>query len=295
MDFSRETNNKNCSMNSLPMLVSLIETAIKEKTIDKMYGDFLEEAIKMGLSSYTLNVLVINAKNRIENEDIDSSDDLIIPFVYRQDIIKPKPEIQYIYKTQEKVVVKNKKGYGFIISLVIVLLLNVGIVALFCQNTTDVLIDTSNSLSSIEAKVDNVKAITQIGNSPIHTFKSWSSTNKEHNSTSNKDYSFDIKKGDKLSFDYNVSSESGYDKLNVYLYTQSDTTKLLTKSGIETGTKTHTFNNNGNVIVRFEYSKDGSYHRNNDVVKVTNINVYKPYSVQINEIKEILNQTEKYN
>lgn len=184
MDFSRETNNKNCSMNSLPMLVSLIETAIKEKTIDKMYGDFLEEAIKMGLSSYTLNVLVINAKNRIENEDIDSSDDLIIPFVYRQDIIKPKPEIQYIYKTQEKVVVKNKKGYGFIISLVIVLLLNVGIVALFCQNTTDVLIDTSNSLSSIEAKVDNVKAITQIGNSPIHTFKSWSSTNKEHNSTS---------------------------------------------------------------------------------------------------------------
>lgn len=49
-------------MNSLPMLVSLIETAIKEKTIDKMYGDFLEEAIKMGLSSYTLNVLVINAK-----------------------------------------------------------------------------------------------------------------------------------------------------------------------------------------------------------------------------------------
>ena len=85
-----------------------------------------------------------------------------------------------------------------------------------------------------------------------------------------------------------MSSESGYDKLNVYLYTHSDTTKLLTKSGVESGTKTHTFNNGGDVVVRFEYSKDGSLHGNNDVVKVSNINVYKPYNIQINEIKELL-------
>lgn len=122
MDFSREANNKNCSMNSLPMLVSLIETAIKEKTIDKMYGDFLEEAIKMGLSSYTLNVLVINAKNRIENEDIDNSDDLIIPFVYRQDIIKPEPEIKKII--QEKVVYKKAKGFVTLIVSSILLLIS---------------------------------------------------------------------------------------------------------------------------------------------------------------------------
>lgn len=288
MDFSGETNNKDCTMNSLPMLVSLIETAIKEKTIDKMYGDFLEEAVKMGLSSYTLNVLIINAKKRIENGNTDSNDDIIIPFVYRSDIIKPKPEIKYIYKTQEKIVIRNKKGYGFIMSLIIVLLLNVVIIALFCQNTTEDLINTSNSLSSIERKVEKVNAITQIGSTPIHSFKSWTSTNKEHNTKSNKDYSFTIKKGDKFSFDYNVSSESGYDKLNVYLYTHSDTTKLLTKSGVESGTKTHTFNNGGDVVVRFEYSKDGSYHRNNDVVKVSNINVYKPYNIQINEIKELL-------
>ena len=218
MDFSGETNNKDCTMNSLPMLVSLIETAIKEKTIDKMYGDFLEEAVKMGLSSYTLNVLIFNAKKRIENGNTDSNDDIIIPFIYRPDIIKPKPEIKYIYKTQEKIVIRNKKGYGFIMSLIIVLLLNVVIIALFCQNTTEDLINTSNSLSSIERKVEKVNAITQIGSTPIHSFKSWTSTNKEHNTKSNKDYSFTIKKGDKLSFDYNVSSESGYDKLNVYLY-----------------------------------------------------------------------------
>lgn len=288
MDFSGETNNKDCTMNSLPMLVSLIETAIKEKTIDKMYGDFLEEAAKMELSSYTLNVLIINAKKRIENGNTDSDDDILIPFVYRSDIIKPKPEIKYVYKAQEKIVIRNKKGFGFIMSLIIVLLLNVVIISLFSQDTKEDLIITSNSLSSIERKVEKVNAITQIGSTPIHSFKSWTSTNKEHNTKSNKDYSFTIKKGDKLSFDYNVSSELGYDTLNVYLYTHSDTTKLLTKSGVELGTMTHTFNNGGDVIVRFEYSKDGSYHRNNDVVKVSNINVYKPYNVQINEIKELL-------
>ena len=109
MDFSGETNNKDCTMNSLPMLVSLIETALEEKTIDKMYGDFLEEAVKMGLSSYTLNVLIINAKKRIENGKTNSNDDIIIPFVYRSDIIKQKPEIKRVI--QEKVVYKQPKGY----------------------------------------------------------------------------------------------------------------------------------------------------------------------------------------
>lgn len=270
------------------MLVSLIETAIKEKTIDKMYGDFLEEAIKIGMSSYTLNVLIINAKKRMENGDTDSNDDMIIPFIYRSNIIKPKPEIKYIYRTQEKIVVRNKKGYGYIISLIVILLLNVGIIALFCQNTMEDLIDTRHSLSSIECKVEKVNAITNIGSAPIQSFKSWTSTNKENNSKSKKDYSFTIKKGDKLSFDYNVSSEPVFDKLNVYLYTNTDTTRLLTKSGAESGTKTYTFNNDGEVVLRFEYSKDGSYHRNNDVVKVSNINIYKPYSTQINEIKELL-------
>lgn len=113
-------------MNSLPMLVSLIETSIKEKTIDKMYGDFLEEAVKMGLSSYTLNVLIFNAKKRIENGNTDSNDDILIPFVYRSDIIKPKPEIKKII--QEKVVYKKPKGYialivGPILLFILVLLI----------------------------------------------------------------------------------------------------------------------------------------------------------------------------
>lgn len=127
MDFSGETNNKDCTMNSLPMLVSLIETAIKEKTIDKMYGNFLEEAVKMGLSSYTLNVLIFNAKKRIENGNTDSNDDVIIPFIYRPDIIKPKPEIKYVYKTQEKIIIRKEKGYVFFIILFAIAAIVLGI------------------------------------------------------------------------------------------------------------------------------------------------------------------------
>lgn len=311
MDLSRETNNKDCTMNSLPMLVSLIETAIKEKNIDKMYGDFLEKALKIGLSSYTLNILIVNAKNRIENSDTDYNDDLIIPFVYRPDIIKPKPEIKDIHEAQKEISIKNKEGYGFIISLIIILLLNVGIIALICHWSTKNLIGTSESLSFVKSQISKIRRIAQIGDTPTKSFEPWTSTNKEHNSKSNKDYSFTIKQGDKLYFDYNVSSEYGYDKLNVYLYTHSDTMNLLTVSGIKSGTKTYTFNNGGDVVARFEYSKDrsshrekdtvryinspdtidsdSSFHRNNDMVKISNIKIYKPYKVQINEIKNILN------
>lgn len=285
MDISREADNKNCTMNSLQMLVSLIETAIKERTLDKLYGDFLEEALKLGLSSYTLNILIVNTKKKIEDSNDDSDDDLILPFIYRPDIIKQDPEI----KVQDKQVVRNKKGYGFIISLVIVLLMDVGIIAMCCHRAQLDSRDTHKSLDSLETKMDKIKSIAQIDNAPVYSFDPWTSTNKQNNTKSNKDYSFTIQRGDKLSFDYDVSTELGYDELNVYLYANSDTLRLLTESGIASGTNTHIFDNSGDVTVRFEYSKDDSYSKDKDVVEISNINVYRPYNVQINEIKRILN------
>lgn len=285
MDISREADNKNCTMNSLQMLVSLIETAIKERTLDKLYGDFLEEALKLGLSSYTLNILIVNTKKKIEDSNDDSDDDLILPFIYRPDIIKQDPEI----KVQDKQVVRNKKGYGFIILLVIVLLMDVGIIAMCCHRAQIDSRDTHKSLDSLETKMDKIKSIAQIDNAPVYSFDPWTSTNKQNNTKSNKDYSFTIQRGDKLSFDYDVSTELGYDELNVYLYANSDTLRLLTESGIASGTNTHIFDNSGDVTVRFEYSKDDSYSKDKDVVEISNINVYRPYNVQINEIKRILN------
>ena len=164
MDFSGETYNKDCTMNSLPMLVSLIETAIKEKTIDKMYGDFLEEAIIMGLSSYTLNVLIINAKKRIENGNTDSNDDIIIPFVYRSDIIKPKPEIKKII--QEKVVYKKPKGYLALIVCAILLFILVFLIIYIKHGEIDRLQQTiADQSSRISIQSDSIRLKNSLINS----------------------------------------------------------------------------------------------------------------------------------
>ena len=156
MDFSGETNNKDHTMNSLPMFVSLIETAIKEKTIDKMYGDFLEEAVKMGLSSYTLNVLIINAKKRIENGNTDSNDDVIIPFIYRPDIIKPKPEIKIII--QEKVVYKKPKGYtALIVCTILLFILGISIISIKHGEIDRLQQTIDNQSSRISIQSDSIR------------------------------------------------------------------------------------------------------------------------------------------
>lgn len=269
-------------MSSLPMLISLIETGIKEKTIDKMYDDFLEEALKMGLSSYTLNTLISNARKKLEYNEPSGNDDLISPFVYRRDIIKPKPEV--VYKVQEKIVFKNKKGLGIIIAALFILSINIGIIALFCQSITKNLYALIDSLDYTTSQIEKIKSVFS-----TTQFDSWQSTNKEHLSKDFKDYICDVKSGYMLSFKYEVSSERTYDKLNVYLMTTSDTTRLLTKSGVESGTKKYNLNQDGTVTIRFEYSKDGSVHEHDDFVKITDIKVYRPSNLQVKEIKEILN------
>ncbi len=273
-------------MKSLPMLISLIETSINEKTLDTMYSDFLEEAIKIGISSYTLNVLIENIKKANENKSTEDNDSILTPFIFRQNIIGPKIEVEERLQTQGLTFV-NKKGYGYIISLVIILLFNVVLFALFCQRTSIDLLRINESLDAAETKISKAMEITDIGSAPILSFKSWASTNKEHNSESHKDYNMSIKTGDKLSFDYDVSAEN-YDTLNVYLINDSGTTKILSKRGIESGEKSHYFSEDGDVTIRFEYSKDYSVSKHDDGAKVANIKVYKPLKVQITEIKSIL-------
>ena len=108
-------------MKSLQMLVSLIETSIKEKTIDKMYDDFLAEALKMGLSSYTLNVLISKEKEWIKNGCTVSNDDSSIPFMYRSDIITPEPKVEYIYKEQKNNTSNKNTTYTIITTIIFVL------------------------------------------------------------------------------------------------------------------------------------------------------------------------------
>ena len=101
------------------------------------------------------------------------------------------------------------------------------------------------------------------------TFDDWTSTNTAHGSVSSKTYTFTVQGESTLSFDWWVSSESGYDKLIVTL----DGTTILDKSGDSySGTFTKTVGIGSHTLV-VKYSKDNSGSRGQDKAKVSNIKV----------------------
>ena len=100
------------------------------------------------------------------------------------------------------------------------------------------------------------------------TYSDWTSTNQgQSNSASSNIYSITASAGDVLTFDWEVSSESNYDKFIVTL----DGTEILSKSGVLSGTYQHTFNSSGNHTMVVKYTKDGSLDKNGDYAKVYNI------------------------
>lgn len=99
------------------------------------------------------------------------------------------------------------------------------------------------------------------------TFEDWISTNRSNSSTSDKTFSFSVVSGTVLSFDYTVSSESGYD----YLIVKINGTEVLKDSGNKTSSYTKTFNASENVTLYLSYSKDSYYSSGQDLAKVYNI------------------------
>ena len=108
---------------------------------------------------------------------------------------------------------------------------------------------------------------TEDSSAPL-TFDDWTSTNTAHGSVSSKTYTFTVQGESTLSFDWWVSSESGYDKLIATL----DGTAILEKSGTTSGTFTKTVGSGSHTLV-VEYSKDNSDSRGQDKAKVSNVKV----------------------
>ena len=100
------------------------------------------------------------------------------------------------------------------------------------------------------------------------TFDDWTSTNTAPSSVSSKTYTFTVQGEVTLSFDWWVSSESGYDKLIATL----DGTAILEKSGDTSGTFTKTVGSGSHTLV-VKYSKDNSGSSGQDKAKVSNIKV----------------------
>ena len=100
------------------------------------------------------------------------------------------------------------------------------------------------------------------------TYSDWTSTNKgQSSSTSSNTYNITANTGDVITFDWLVSSESGYDKLIVTL----NGSEILNKSGEQSGTYQHTFTSSGSYTMVVKYTKDGSVNNGSDYAKVYNV------------------------
>ena len=84
-------------------------------------------------------------------------------------------------------------------------------------------------------------------------YSDWTSTNKGQSSTtSSNSYTITANAGDVLTFDWLVSSESGWDKLIVTI----GDSEILNKSGELSGTYQHTFTSSGTYTMVVKYTKD---------------------------------------
>ncbi|MBO7271987.1 MAG: leucine-rich repeat domain-containing protein, partial [Bacteroidaceae bacterium] len=97
------------------------------------------------------------------------------------------------------------------------------------------------------------------------SFFDWVSENNEDNSTSQNSYTIVAEAGDKLMFDWSVSSESGCDWLVITL----DETEILKKSGTESGTYEKTIDTAGTYTLVVKYTKDISQSHNSDQATVS--------------------------
>lgn len=113
----------------------------------------------------------------------------------------------------------------------------------------------------------------QLSNNVVLQMEDWTSTNKNHGSTSQYEYTFDVEAGDTLSFNWEVSSESGCDILTITL----DGTQIVRQSGTASDSYTHVFTSGGTHTLLAVYSKDGSSSVGNDEGRIYNITLIKRY------------------
>ncbi len=121
-----------------------------------------------------------------------------------------------------------------------------------------------------------IEAVEQIeeGETNVQYFLDWTSTNHDDSSTSYEEYSFQVMPGDRLTFNYRVSSEAGYDFLIITL----DTTQIVMVSGSETGSYEKVFEDSGEVTLHVSYTKDSSGQDGSDEASVTDIWLNAPVS-----------------
>lgn len=100
----------------------------------------------------------------------------------------------------------------------------------------------------------------------VTNYDDWTSTNTGNSTTDSNTFSVVAKKGNILSFDWKVSSET-YDKLSVII----GYTSLVNKSGEESGSYEYIIPSDGTYTMKVSYTKDSSGSAGTDNASVTNI------------------------
>lgn len=279
-------------------LIELVELSVKSKTIIKDYPDFLKSCHELGVSSYILNIIIQRVKQSQENDSRRQEEDTYFisnTVESRSPDREEKKGTQTITKIEKKT---NKAAWFFIIFLVAICLGDVLYIFNLIENKekiknelNELNIRNEEGLRKLELVSDLTSSLSEDA-----SFSDWTSSNHEHSTESHADYVFRASAGDKLSYNYFVSSESGYDYLTVTLEEPMDldtlgTTKELTKvSGIVNNSKSYVFNHTTNCILRVKYTKDGSVHSGNDNAGVSNINLHRNYKSILDSIKNVINK-----
>lgn len=109
----------------------------------------------------------------------------------------------------------------------------------------------------------------------------WTSSNHDNGTEERATWSFSVKAGDILEFNWSVSSEGEYDKLTISV---NEAIVVEDKSGEESGTVERTFSEDTDVVIKATYKKDWSNTDGDDCAKITNMFIVRETeSFEIND------------
>ena len=117
-------------------------------------------------------------------------------------------------------------------------------------------------------------------------FSDWTSSNHEDNSSGTCEYEFEASAGDKLSFDYDVDSES-YDHFICNLVHNGNASKISDVSGLNRrGVVRHTIKDDGSYELKLLYKKDGTIRSGRDNARIYNIRLERCIEGKLKHILE---------
>lgn len=306
---------------SIYELIELVRASVYSGTIKKDYPDYLDECRKLGISSYVLNLIIQREKDIQKNGRKDDYMDLLFieekkgeessppsgpPPIKLPELpssvpppvpnVDPDDTVRIPSGPTPPPVKPHKEATGCSVAWFLVsLLLIVSFVLLTCmlnyytknKDLSDELMYSQNQLSHCSDVLRNISNLTN----EVQEDKSlggWVSTNHDHSSVSEKEFKFYASPGDKLSFNYRVSSEK-YDSLIVVLSLEGENQPIqkMRASEIVNSSRAYVIDKKGNYCLYVKYQKDGSVNNYDDKAEVTNIIVRRNQKSVLDNIQSL--------